>query len=236
MQRTVTINLDVPIAYSKAREDRRKVSIDEFLYAYGHEVMGHVAHWYQTQNALVPALMKFGTSLVTPSAEAIAFFYERQLFDVLQDSSETRHILGIGCFDAILERKESMQHLVRYFIMVGTYAAHLVASAADDRTIGNEVVQEKIYRKLAKVTIIPEEAGFYMQKIWRFDQEGNLDPNVFGDTFYATDGIDQGLRTFAAHGKKYTTHKKEIDRAILTGYWTREGFEEHMRLTARMSE
>jgi hypothetical protein len=76
----------------------------------------------------------------------------------------------------------------------------------------------------------PADAGHIIDSnIHNFDRMGNLNPGTASEMRYAAQPVKRALEIFAANG---LTDKSLINRTLLTGYWTPEGFVENAKVVA----
>lgn len=232
---TTTLAIGIPAIVYATEDGILHLRERELIKLYGHEGMGHALNHVVTHTNGLPYFLTHKTSLTEATAESVAQFYQRVLFEDLKDSSDTQKELGIKhIFDEVYNEARDMARLEEYGLKLLQYGISLLA----DKSMGDpndpEVMRRKI-ELLSEVTLDPNHPSrFVEQNKYGFDSHGNLNPHLVGELRYAAQPVQRALQEFAKPGITYDgSGRNKIDEILLKGFWTPLGFVDNARVSAQ---
>ncbi len=204
------------------------------IWVYGHEGMGHALNTVITEQADIPYFLKYETASIRPIRESVAQFYERNILEDLRESPETQRALGIEArFEEMYRKAQDAQLLEEYGRKLNHYAILILAHKGLGKPDDPEAIRRRI-EVLQEVALNPGYPSWAFSKYGHYDAAGNLDHTLLHELIYCTRSADRALQEFGRQGIPYEGEGRSlIDRTILTGYWTAQGFEDNARLVAR---
>ena len=218
----------------QAEDGSLHVREGELIRIYGHEGMGHAVNWVLSKSDSLPYILSRDTVFTIATAESLAQYYQKIIFDDLKKSPQTQKELGIHHkFDEIYREHVDTNLLEEYKNKLSQYAITVMA----DKTLGkhdDELVIKKKMELLSQVAIDPN----YPLKVINsyrneFDTQGNLNWQIVSELRYCALPVQRGLEEFAKKGILYEGKGRSIiDETFLTGFWTPAGFVENARLAA----
>jgi hypothetical protein len=229
------VAFSIPTTAHYTKNGELKLDIKEAIRSYAHEGIGHALNHFVTKSSDMPLILKRNCTPSESTQEAVALFYEQQVFEDLKDSVELQRALGIHeSFDQIYQEAKLSFAVKMYHAMTERYAIAVVA----DKSLGDprepEVVQKKM-DLLSKVALSPEyPQAAVLGHARNFDRDGSLPYSILRELIYSVPAVDKAMEEFRSQGILYEGEgKRTIDNAMLTGLWTPKGFVDHARLVAQ---
>ena len=232
MYHALAISIGDICAYSPDRtihpKSRRLISI------YGHEGQGHALHTVMTKNSQLPFFLNdlsgsFGT------AESIAQFYEKIIFDDLLNDTDTQKSLGISHnFKDFYQEEHDTSLISEYSNNQFRYGITVLADKSHGDPKDLVTIRKKI-EILSEVGLLPTFAtSFVYTHQDRYDPDGNLSSELVRELIYAARPVDRVLDIFTKKGINFSgVGRSLIDETILTGYWTPKGLVEKATVIAK---
>ncbi len=232
-----TVGIAVPnISY--LTEDGQTIrKVGEVLRIFGHEGLGHARNSLLTKQSTqqLPLFLRKGMSLTTPTEESLAQHYERRIFEDLQGSQELLTALGIQDeFSRFYTDVKETMLLKQYQQRFAQYAITVLADSSFGTNPHDPQTKERRMQALQDVALNPGDFMSYVEQHLRYyDPRGNLLPHVVSELRYVAQPVSRALNEFKKHGILYEGESRAlIDRTLLHGFWTPEGYVHHARLTA----
>lgn len=194
----------------------------EFIGKFGHEVLGHCLNYAFTEKSNLPKFIKENYFAITSATrESVSGYFENRLFDLLLAKPD-----ATKAFEAFEPFKQVFQRFKDTFLL-DDYGKKL-------RMLGFWVMSnskmddyEKQVKELAEYSIEPKWVSWFLNKHrnnWN-RPTGLLLPNIVSELRYSVESVTKLL------DKKNPTDINKFERALLTGAWSPEGFEEWVSLT-----
>jgi len=231
-----TLAIGIPAVASTGKDGILKIKERELITLYGHEGMGHALNAIISDTGELPFFQRQGNSgLVVSTAESVAQFYQRRIFEDLKDSPETQKKLNIKHkFDEIYQENLDTQLMQDYTLKLSQYAILILG----DKNLGDPQDPETMKRKIeliSEICIAPQYAlGVIEGNRLQFDPEGNLNPEMVSELRYVANPVGRALEEFAKQGIHYDAQGRSlIDDTLLKGFWTPIGFVDNARVVAK---
>lgn len=221
------ITLNISQIYHMEKNKSIKMDKKEMFRIYGHEGRGHLLNSLLTDgNKDIPKFLKRYHTVMTPVSESVAQHFQKMIFEDLNDNPDVQKELEISdSFKDIYESYKSELFLDE-FVQKRSYYMLYTFARSDLKP------EEKIERICAVAH--NNHMAYYFRRANQkyFDQNGNLIPDVANEMVYVAEPVKKALGTIASHlGEDYyKTHRKEVDKFLLTGFWTPQSFIERTRL------
>jgi hypothetical protein len=206
----------------------------ELIRLFGHEGMGHGLNHVLSHSDGLPFFLTQNSALTIATEESIAQFYEQVLLEDLKQHPEIQRKLGIEHrFGEIYQEAKDVNFLKNFQSNLGYYAVLLLA----DKTLGDPQDPEVLKRKIEMVrdvALTPSGIAAWMSdKRKSYDLEGNLSTELTTELRYCAQPVQRALGLFNNSGILYENGGRNlIDRTILSGFWTPQGFVDNARLRA----
>lgn len=232
---TNTLAISIPAICYMTEDSSLYISEEALIGLYGHEGMGHALNQIITHSKELPHFLKRSYNATMPTAESVAQFYEKQIFEDLKASPETKKALRINHkFDEIYQEAKDTAQLEEYNKKLYQYAITVLA----DKSLGDSKSQETLAKKrdlIMELALDPSGvAGFIENHKDRFDSQGNLYPNLVSKLIYCAQPVQRALKEFAKQGIAYEGEgRSKIDSTLLKGFWTPIGYVDNARLAAK---
>lgn len=198
----------------------------------GHEVGGHGLHFETTKVSNLPDLLKEASSDTIPYEESVAQFFERFIFDILEESTQTQNILGIqDTFPKMQEKLEARSLLDKY---LSDFFYHTLMILSDPKYIHSG---ESIYdtepnnrriEALIPAALYPSLAINMVQKyVHCYDPtSGVLNFTSANEIRYAARPVERIIELYKKNGIDINQKGEDQDHffeTIYTGFWTSKG-------------
>lgn len=202
-----------------------KMFIDsvELIGKFGHEVLGHCLNFVFTEKSDLPLFIKEDYFAVTSaSRESVSGYFKNRLFDLLLTKPDSIKDFEMDePFERIFQRYKDTFLLDEYSLRLNMLGFWVMSNS----TMNGYNDQMK---DLAEYSIEPKWVSFFLNR-HRNDwnrSTGLLLPNIVSELRYAVESVTKILN------KKKPSDIKKFERAILTGAWSPDGFEEWVSLPA----
>lgn len=220
-------------AIASLREDRSfHLNQAILLRDLGHELLGHGLNSVITKKAKIPTFLKRNAPLGRGTREAVAQFYETQILEDLRKSPAAQKIMGIDDFDHNYQETKYSELINTYHRKLKLYSIYIAAN----RNLGDAQAQETIRKRtelIERFALTPHHASNFLEmSLANYDPDGNFSPDMVSNLIYVGNQVEQALGLIAEKGKPYDENRNEIDRFLLTGYWTPEGYLERAKVFA----
>ncbi|MBU0760106.1 MAG: hypothetical protein KJ600_00320 [Nanoarchaeota archaeon] len=207
----------------------------ELIRIYGHEGMGHALNNVVTGNNDLPYFLSESSPLTTATEESVAQFFQERLFEDLRNAPEVQRELDIEHkFERIYQEAEDIKKLKEFWLRQKHYGIVVLGNKRLGDPTDPSVITKKI-ELLNEVMLQGETARYFIeQHRHNFDSEGNLDRGVVGELVYCAQPVARAMKIFSGRGIKYDSGEERtlIDRTLLRGFWTPEGFVDNARVVA----
>ncbi len=235
---TLTNDLAVSIsAICFSKEDGTlHIKDKELIKIYGHEGMGHALNLVVTRSNGLPYFLTQPSALTVSTAESVAQFYEKVLFEDLKKSPEAQKALGIEHkYAEIYQEAKDTEQLEEYNKKMFQY----VIKVLGDKSLGEPNDLAVLRRKADMLYEVAIDRigvqGWIQSNRYNFDSEGNLDPRLVGELRYCARPVERGLEEFSRIGINYDKKGRSlIDSTFLNGLWTPIGFVDNSKLRAEL--
>lgn len=207
----------------------------ELIRLLGHEGMGHALNQMMSENdPHLPFFLKESSASTIATAESVAQFYEREIFEDLKDAPKVQYDLGIPHkFNQIYQEVLDSEQIDQYKRALYQYAITVMA----DKSLGdprNDEVKRKKAQLLSEVSLVPwypsSILGQYNDSA--FDYEGNLNARAVGELRYCAKPVQRALVELQQRSIEYASEKRsEIDSLFLRGFWTPIGFVQNAKIS-----
>jgi len=208
----------------------------ELIRVYGHEGMGHGLNNIVTRSHNLPYfLTRDSSSFTSSTAESLAQFYEKQIFEDLKNSPETQETLDIRHkFEKIYQEALDSRQIEDYHKVLMRYSISVLA----DKGLGDPRDPETIKKKKELVNAVAVTPTFAEAVVERyknhFHSQGNLDSEIVAELRYCAQPVQRALDEFKKQGILYQGKDRSlIDKTLLTGFWTPQGYVDNARLVAQ---
>jgi hypothetical protein len=231
---TRTLAIGIPAVVYSTKDSAYNLDVLQMLRLIGHEGMGHALNNLASQDVTgVPFFLGRHSSLTEGTAESVAQHFEEEIFDDIEASLEAQRELGIdGNFPALHQEVKDARLLEAYQWRFFQYALTVLAdkSLSEAGSPNTNGALKKKHEAIVGVALSPDDAGSIIDgNIHSFDRAGNLSPALASEMRYAAQPVQRALNIFFEAG---LTDKPLINRTLLTGYWTPEGFIENAKVIA----
>lgn len=198
---------------------------------FGHEGMGHGLNKVVTDASDLPFFLKTLSWSTRPTVESVGQFYETVIFNDLARSPRTQKELGVqDRFPEIYKDEQDTSQIEYYNRKLMFYAISVLA----DRNLGEPMDPGTMRKKvglLADVALYPGYAvGMVEGQRQNYDSEGNLSFNLVQEIVYAAQPVQRVLEMAKEKGLDYDSKRSELDKLILTGFWTPIGLVENAQV------
>jgi hypothetical protein len=231
---TNTLAIGIPAICYMSEDGTLHIRERDLITLYGHEGMGHALNHVVTNSNSLPYFLTQSSSLTIASEESVTQFYQRRIFEDIQESPETQRALGIEHkFGDVYQEAEDIARLETFQLRLFQYAITVLANKDLGDPQDPTTVDEKI-RLLTDVTLYPSfPTGFVERHRHSFDSQGNLDFSLVSELRYCAQPVQRSLREFGMQGITYEDEGRSlIDETFLTGFWTPQGFVDNARIQA----
>jgi len=194
----------------------------EFIAQFGHEVLGHCLNYVVTEKSNLPIFIKENYFTITSATrESVSEYFEKRLFELLIGWKDSA-----GSFDAfeslekVCQRYKDTYILDSYFRKLNLLGLWILSTSKMDD-------YNKQMAELAGYSIEPKWVSWFLNKHrnnWN-RSTGLLLPSIVSELRYSVESATKLL------DKKKPTDINKFERAILTGAWSPDGFEEWITLT-----
>lgn len=214
------------------------VDYKSLISSYGHEGMGHAVNAVLSRLSDLPSLTKRESRLVVSSQESVAQFYEKRIFEDLKNNLSLLRELGIdNLFGEIYQDALDTRLLDKYNLALFQYGITVLA----DKSLGEPRDPESIKRRIERLAPVALSHTFsnrfVIDYLDKYDPYGNLRPNIVAELKYCAKPVQRALALFAEQGITYENGGRSlIDRVLLTGYWTPQGFVDNARHQALINK
>lgn len=212
-----------------------RLNLQEIVRIYAHEGLGHALNHYMSQKAEIPEFLKINSTLSEATQEAIALFMEQVVFDELRQSPELQRRLNIeDVFEDVYGKFKLSSRVRNYHAKTERYAIGVVADNSHGEPYDEKVVRKKI-QLVREVALNPAYAEAAVINHTRsLSSSRRLPTELLKELMYCVPAVERALKEFKAVGTSYEGKDKEkINRIMLTGLWSPEGFVENARLAAQ---
>jgi hypothetical protein len=207
----------------------------ELIECYGHEGMGHALNNVITQSSKLPEFLKDpSVEMVTSTMESVAQFYEEKLLEDIKNNPEIQKKLGIkNKFKKIYDEFKDKSFIEKYQKMIDFYSIIVLADKNLGDPLNNKTIKKKV-EMIVQYSNTPQSVRDLVESsVALFDSEGNLEREVVRDLIYCARPVDRALKEFEKKGIHYDkSGRSTIDRVLLVGFWSPEGFVDNARLIA----
>ncbi len=187
---------------------------------FGHEVLGHCANFYKSDNSDLPFFIKWGFfSLTSASREAVSHYFEQKIFSYVKQSTKLDELFdGEFNFSDIEELQNAITLIHKYQTRLYSLAVWVLAHSSMNKA-------EEQIEEIAKYSIEkkwPSNIVNRRRNDWN-RATGLLLPNVVSELRYAVDVLSDDIIASAEN-------LEEFEMKILQGMWTPEGMREFLSL------
>lgn len=201
---------------------------DELLSIIGHEFFGHARHFVLTESTKdLPEFLRIRTDNgVVASLESISQYFEKKFFDWLADNQEAQKKLKLKkSFESVYKEYIDKLCIGEYRRKRYRYAIYTLARSGQAKWRDN-------IDAIRKYSLEPFWfTNFINQHKYDWDEiTGRLNPRTVRELIYAADPVKRIM------AKVSDNHIKEVERLVLTGYWTPKGMEDWVRLKLEASK
>lgn len=230
---TNTLAIGIPAICFTTEDGNMQIKERELITLYGHEGMGHALNLVITNSNGLPGFLKRPSASTTATAESVAQFYQKRIFEDLKNSPKAQKDLGIHNFEELYKEAKDIAQLQEYQLKLSQYAITVLA----DKSLGNPYEQSTIEKRiqlLSDVTLDPTyPLNMVEQSRYNYDSQGNLNPQHVGELRYVAQPVTRALEEFAKQGITYEGQGRSIiDQTLLKGLWTPIGFVDNAKLVA----
>ncbi len=232
---TKTLAISLPGVCFTTEKGLPQIRKRELVEVYGHEGMGHGLNRLLTDSATLPFFLTSESLQTSSTAESVAQFYERRIFEDLRKNPDVLKELDLlHKFDDMYGEHKAVELIEVYKRALGHYAIFVLGDKSFGDPKDPEVVKRKI-ETLEEVTFAPGfPVAFVEGKNNRFDSQGNLDYKLTRELRYCAQPVQRALQEFEKQGILYEGSQRSlIDRTLLTGFWTPQGYVENAKLKSR---
>jgi hypothetical protein len=207
----------------------------ELIEIYGHEGMGHALNLLASKASNLPDFLKEISFLNSSTAEAVAQYYQKVLIEDLARDKGLRLRLCIDHnFDRIYQETKDKEKISEYLSRLGHYTTTVLA----DKSLGDPRDPKTLKKRIERIGEVALEPKYALNVVEnnkdQYDSEGNLCYSMVSELRYCARPVDRALKEFERRGIKYSGKGRSIiDRTLLTGLWTPEGFVENAKLAAK---
>lgn len=199
-----------------------KPNYPDVLETFGHEGFGHGRNFILTEKSNIPETLKKVMPWKRSTIESVAQYYSDVFIDFIKNNSDAQEKLGIENFENVYEEFEKSKLFGKFLKNRGSYAIHLISK---------KLPEKEIRKKLNDVSLNNFYATVALEKFT--DKNGKLDLNsVVNHLIYSDRGVEKGVNAINNRfGKKwFQQNESEIDKTLLTGFWTPQGYKEMTEL------
>ncbi len=230
---TQTLAIAIPVICYFAPDRTIHLRHREMLRLYGHEGAGHALNQVVTKLSSFPCFLSESRTATIATDESVAQFYERKIFEDLNNHTGTQKALSIAHeYGNIYEEQQMLDRIDTYRIRLSQYAITVLADKGMGDPKDPDVVKKRI-DLITEVTLNP----YYPRNIVngsldKYDHEGNLDAGMTSELRYAVPVVDRVLDIFNQSGVDLNTRegRSKFDEVLLKGFWTPQGMLENARV------
>ncbi|MBI2665651.1 hypothetical protein HYX12_03460 [Candidatus Woesearchaeota archaeon] len=229
------VSLSIPATVYFDQQGNTRLNVIAMVRAYAHESLGHALNHFISRASDVPDFLKRNSTLSEATQEAVALFMEQAVFDELRDSPGLQRELGIdGIFEDVYREFKLSSLVKNYHAMAERYAIGIVSDSSLGNPYDDAVIRKKI-ELVDEVALNPAYAQAAVISHTRsLSSSGTLSRELLKELMYCVPAVKKALSEFEREGIRYEGEDKEkINRTLLTGLWSPEGFVENARLRAQ---
>ncbi len=192
------------------------------LHLFGHEAYGHGRNFIHSEKSDIPQVLKKDVLWKESTIESIAQYFTGVYMDDIKNRPDTQEKLGIEDFDKVYEEFKKHEMFDMFNKNRNAYLAYLISKKLPKENIieaVNQVAQNNLFAPL---------------KIEEFtNRNGELCLSLVKDLLiHVGQSAEKSVNRIKKElGKNwFEKNRTEVDRFLLTGLWTPEGYKEMTEL------
>ncbi len=224
LQDTDTTGISIPDIFKVNGKRDLILKECDLIELLGHELWGHAVHDLLTEESKIPAFLRVeGMAWNRPLHESLAEHFENIIFNNLAYEYGIQKKLKIkDRFPEIFEEHKSREIASNYQEKLSLFTIHTMSREDIDMKTKKEIIR--------KFALDPKYVHNWVNNSGNFGRDGKIIPDLAYKLVYSARPVQKSLKRMEkVLGKEfYHNNRKEVDRTMLTGYWTSDGFLDKM--------
>ncbi len=219
------IRIGMPYIFS-LEEGKIKPIFTKLLGAFGHEGFGHARNFSLTEKANIPETIKKDIFWKTSTIESVAQYYSDVFIEYAKSNPDIQERMGIENFKETYEEFEKNKIFNKFFKDRESYAIYLISKS---------LPKKEIIKRLNEVSLNNLYSTVVLEK---FASKSELRKSIKYNLVYADRSVERSINAIRKRfGEKWLQqNESEIDKTLLTGFWTPEGYKEMTELFIQESK
>lgn len=201
-------------------EGKIKPKVTNLLKLFGHEGFGHARNFKLTEKANIPETIKKDIFWKTSTIESVAQYYSDVFIDYVKNNPDIQEKMGIENFKETYEEFEKNKIFDKFFRDRESYAIYLISK---------KLPKKEIIKRLNEVSLNNLYSTVVLEK---FASKSELRKSIKYNLVYADRSVERSVNAIKKRfGEKWLQqNESEVDKTLLTGFWTPEGYKEMTKL------